>query len=337
MMLESFRNKVHIKIFTAVYLGLLLLYSSFSLGNADYLLRGMLVVFIYSLADLLWIYFHEKIWEFPLSALISALILGLIAAPLGGAFLIILPLLAFVSKKTIRLRTGRHIFNPAAFSLAVSSLFAPIISWWGVSWGSPVLWIVVIVGAFILWRQKRWHEAAPFLMIFMGGLVLVSSLSGNAVQDIFSNIPKIFDGTLLFFTSVMLIEPITSNFPSKKQRIFYGISTGFFALVIALMKLGVDPLIFGLLAGNLFSSLLSLKSYGRKPLEGSVVRESGRDAVVYNDNGKIIKFSKICPHLGCTVEWNAKEKTWDCPCHGSRFKANGELLRGPARRGLDRL
>lgn len=41
-----------------------------------------------------------------------------------------------------------------------------------------------------------------------------------------------------------------------------------------------------------------------------------------------------CPHMGCALKWNAQEHTWDCPCHGSRFEENGELIDNPANRGL---
>lgn len=70
---------------------------------------------------------------------------------------------------------------------------------------------------------------------------------------------------------------------------------------------------------------------------GKIVETDGKTAAVYNDNGQVKVFSAVCPHLQCLVEWNDEEKTWDCPCHGSKFKCTGEVMQGPARRGLDTL
>jgi Rieske Fe-S protein len=58
---------------------------------------------------------------------------------------------------------------------------------------------------------------------------------------------------------------------------------------------------------------------------------------LYRDAGGILHaMSSVCPHRGCDVEWNGKEKVWDCPCHGSRFAADGAVLRGPAIQPLPR-
>ena len=71
------------------------------------------------------------------------------------------------------------------------------------------------------------------------------------------------------------------------------------------------------------------------PGRGAVVRRGLSKVAVYrDDNGRAHACSAVCPHLGCLVHWNGAEKTWDCPCHGSRFDALGQVLSGPATHGL---
>ena len=53
-------------------------------------------------------------------------------------------------------------------------------------------------------------------------------------------------------------------------------------------------------------------------------------AAFRDDTGKLHERSAVCPHLGCIVSWNPTERSWDCPCHGSRFGPTGEVLNGPA-------
>jgi len=65
--------------------------------------------------------------------------------------------------------------------------------------------------------------------------------------------------------------------------------------------------------------------------EGAVVRDGMSKVAVYRDHsGTIHKCSAICTHLKCIVQWNGLEKSWDCPCHGSRFDAKGKVIIGPA-------
>ena len=64
---------------------------------------------------------------------------------------------------------------------------------------------------------------------------------------------------------------------------------------------------------------------------GAIVRRGIAKVAVYRDDaGAVHERSAMCPHLGCAVAWNHAERTWDCPCHGSRFDAYGRLLNGPA-------
>jgi len=65
--------------------------------------------------------------------------------------------------------------------------------------------------------------------------------------------------------------------------------------------------------------------------EGRILDRNGKKVAAYRDeHGKLSFCSPVCTHLGCVVRWNGAEKTWDCPCHGSRFKATGEVIGGPA-------
>jgi Rieske Fe-S protein len=56
--------------------------------------------------------------------------------------------------------------------------------------------------------------------------------------------------------------------------------------------------------------------------------------VFRDDAGEVHEFSAVCPHLGCVVHWNAAERTFDCPCHGSRFDCAGKVINGPANSDL---
>ncbi|MGQ3413185.1 FAD-dependent oxidoreductase [Natrinema sp. LN54] len=96
----------------------------------------------------------------------------------------------------------------------------------------------------------------------------------------------------------------------------------------------------GSFVGDRIKSLLaSLEARGSDGLpdrgDARVVRRTDQPLGVYRDEeGTTHAVSATCPHMGCLVRWNDAERTWDCPCHGSRFTHDGEVLSGPAVEGL---
>jgi menaquinol-cytochrome c reductase iron-sulfur subunit len=97
-----------------------------------------------------------------------------------------------------------------------------------------------------------------------------------------------------------------------------------------------------------FSKATNLESIQENKPVNIPILTSSRDAylhetvmhniwIVRKSNDNITAFSPICPHLGCSYNWNSSTKQFKCPCHGSVFNINGKLLSGPAPRGLDTL
>lgn len=76
----------------------------------------------------------------------------------------------------------------------------------------------------------------------------------------------------------------------------------------------------------------------REGREGAVVLDGLRKIAVYRDaQGALHAVSAKCTHLGCAVHWNSAERSWDCPCHASRFDIEGTVLHGPAPEPLEKI
>jgi len=71
--------------------------------------------------------------------------------------------------------------------------------------------------------------------------------------------------------------------------------------------------------------------------EGRLIRRGTHKIAAYRDTkGKLHECSAVCTHLRCIVDWNSAEKSWDCPCHGSRFDPFGKVIAGPAVMDLEK-
>ena len=69
--------------------------------------------------------------------------------------------------------------------------------------------------------------------------------------------------------------------------------------------------------------------------QGKILERDGTKIAAYRDDAGILTLrSAVCSHMGCLVGWNPAERTWDCPCHGSRFSPDGHVISGPAQAAL---
>ncbi|WP_085508601.1 FAD-dependent oxidoreductase [Thalassobacillus devorans] len=72
--------------------------------------------------------------------------------------------------------------------------------------------------------------------------------------------------------------------------------------------------------------------------EGAIVKVDGKRAGAYKDkSGKVSLVDTTCTHMGCDLAWNNSERSWDCPCHGSRFTVEGNVIEGPATKPLEKI
>jgi Rieske Fe-S protein len=72
------------------------------------------------------------------------------------------------------------------------------------------------------------------------------------------------------------------------------------------------------------------------PGQARVISVDGAQVAAYRDEtGTLHAVSAVCTHMGCVVDFNRTERTWDCPCHGSRYDYDGQVIRGPAKRNLE--
>lgn len=223
-------DRVSIYYFVIFFLLSLYVIGSFTFGVQKVLLQGLPAV----LATV-----TVGGWTRPLTPLITGLIIGLVAqfgaSPIS---LVVIGVSSMLIKFLIKWN-GRHIFNPAGAGLLVGMFFGSYPSWWV---GGENFWIFLIWIPILLYKMRRWAPMVGFLIPLA----------------IFSSLNILTSASLLFFTSVMLIEPKTSP-ATVKLGLIYGVVVAACYLVVGRFS-QFDPLISSLLIGNLIHSILRLRS-----------------------------------------------------------------------------
>lgn len=229
-----------------------------------FLLLICLISTIFS--DLLFIWLRKEELFLPWAAVVTALIIALIINPDARWYQIIITCAIAMGIKNFLRFSGRHIFNPAASGLLVTGLlFDQDVNWWGVSFQNitsafslqtMLAFCVLVLPLFISgYRMRRYKTILTFIVTYaIFSQIFTSAFSLNSV------IGRILDPTVIFFSIVMLPEPMTSPANTKRQ-VFFGATVALITLIFSsppmskmLFSNGLLPDIFipALLLGNIF-------------------------------------------------------------------------------------
>ena len=248
------------KVKMGILLLLIVLSALFYYKSLDTLKVVLIAVFSTLLFDLIFIKI-KRVELFPSAAIVSGLIVGLLTSPTLPWYEVALTAaIAMAAKNFLRFK-NRHIFNPAGLGIfAASVLFGHNVSWWGVSFQTPIfttfasffLFAVLLSPGYVsMIRMRRFRIASSFFLVYiiLFGIVQLKQHFLN-LSSISS--ATILDPTVLFFSLVMLPEPMTTPHNHKRQ-LFFGGFVAFIAVIISMLHfLPIpDPLISALLVGNL--------------------------------------------------------------------------------------
>ena len=264
-MIDDFLNQTTMYRLLLYYLGgLIVIAAGFSaVGilpyNSSYLLAS--AVFLVAIC---WLFnaFVARLWRVPTNAessVISGLILSLIIAPdkpyIALPFLLWAAFFAIASKYMLAIR-GKHVFNPAALGVAATALFMGHSATWWIGGNVPMLPFVLVGGFLIVRKIRRTDLVLAFLASALLSTLAPIILSGGAI--IAASSTFIIHTPLFFFAFVMITEPMTTP-PRRLGRILYGSLVGFlFAPWVNIFSYYFTPEL-ALLAGNIFSFLISPK------------------------------------------------------------------------------
>lgn len=235
---------------------LILIFLSAVFYYKDILLIKNLLIAVASTVGFDFLFWKLRKIEFfpPAAAITTGLIISLLISPNLPAYeVVIASFLAILSKNFISgafklpfIKGGnRHVFNPAGIGVLLTSiLMNHSVSWWAVSFQQTFPFLLILISPILvsIIRMRRHMITIPFIVVYF---LLISIINHKSLS-----ISQLLDPTVLFFSLVMLPEPMTT--PNKKPiQTVFGIFVALFAIISSKFFLNLDPLILALLAGNL--------------------------------------------------------------------------------------
>ncbi len=255
-----FLQKISLKVQFIFFLLLFFIVTMFRLPILTSLYLLISCVSFAFLTDIFFTYLRKKTLFVPYSAVITGLILALIIDPSLSWFQIFIICFVAMGLKNFLRFSNRHIFNPAAAGLLAGwMIFGASPAWWGASLYTPgavsflnvIIYLSLTTLAFIsCYRYKKWSTVLSFLLVF----TILSPLFFSSFS-IKSLISTVLGPGMLFYTTVMLVEPITSPV-NKKRQMLYGVTVAvlYLFIVFIIRTTGQslpDSSIIALLLGNL--------------------------------------------------------------------------------------
>lgn len=200
-------------------------------------------ILLLSVLDLALTYFKTKKLYFPFSSLVTGLLIGfLIHYSQGFIILTVAVLIAFLSKQFIKIK-HRHIFNPAALGVVVSTLiFRSTVSWWATASGGISL-VLILPVTYVLYKLKR----LQFTLFFLTGYFVFFTI----IQNYKTALSLTIDGTVFLFAFIMLTEPMTSSISKFWKWGFGPVVLGGVIMSYFLKISFTDPLLLSLLFANM--------------------------------------------------------------------------------------
>ena len=167
------------------------------------------------------------------------------------------------------------------------------------------------------------------------GLPYIGHLPGSR-KNIYAATGFNGNGMILGTISARIITDLILTGENKYKELFSPARVKPVAGFASFLKEAAD--VAGHLIGDKFKTEKIKELTDLAAGEAKIVKYEGNVIALYKDEDhNIHAVNSACTHIKCTVAWNNTEKTWDCPCHGSRFSVDGELLTGPARKDLEKI